>query len=159
LILSLLPSELIINKRAILIVYKIISDNKVMIILTNITDNKKLQNKIKREQGIQKMIVTIVSDSSHFYEIKEGFEEFCKDSILYIKITDDGRGINMEKLKSRIIGKNLSTIERLNFMSKDEILNFIFNSNLSTSDRVTHISGKGIGLSSLKNNWKIKWYR
>jgi len=35
-------------------------------------------------------------------------------------------------------------------MSKDEILNFIFNSNLSTTDSVTHISGRGIGLSSLK---------
>ena len=49
-----------------------------------------------------------------------------------------------------VISKNLSTPERLNFMSKDEILNFIFNSNLSTSDSITHISGRGIGLSSLK---------
>jgi len=88
LILSLLPSELIVNNRAILIKYKIISDDKVMMILTNITDNKKLQNKIKKEQRIQKMIVTIVSDTSQFYEIKKNFEEFCKDILLYIHIID-----------------------------------------------------------------------
>jgi len=88
LILSLLPSELIINKRAIQIKYKIISDDKVMMILTNITDNKKLQNKIKKEQRIQKMIVTIVSDTSQFYEIKKNFEEFCKDILLYIHVID-----------------------------------------------------------------------
>ncbi len=88
LILTLLPSELIINKRAILIKYKIISDDKIMMILTNITDKKRLQNKIKKEQRIQKMILTIVSDSSQFYEIKNSFEEFCKDILLYIHVVD-----------------------------------------------------------------------
>jgi len=73
------------------------------------------------------------------------------DNSLYIKITDDGKGINIDELKSQIINKNLSTKERLNFMSKDEVLNFIFNSNLSTTDSLTHISGRGIGLSSVKN--------
>jgi len=84
LILSLLPAELIINKRAVLIKYNIISDNKIMIILTNITDKKKLQNKIKKEQLIHRMIVSIVSDSSHFYETISNFKEFCKDILLYI---------------------------------------------------------------------------
>ena len=84
LILSLLPSELIINKRAVSIDYKILSNNKFMMILTNITDKKKLQIKIKREQLILKMIVSIVSDSVQFYETKQNFEEFCQDSLLYI---------------------------------------------------------------------------
>ena len=86
LILSLLPNELIINKRAIAIEYKILSSNKFMMILTNITDKKKLQTKIKREQNILKMIVSIVSDSIQFYETKENFEIFCKDSILYVNL-------------------------------------------------------------------------
>ena len=84
LLLSLLPKELIINKRAILIEYKIITNNKFMLILTNITDKKKLQTKLKKEQLILKMIVSIVSDSLQFYETKENFELFCKDSLLYI---------------------------------------------------------------------------
>ena len=84
LLLSLLPSEMIVNKRAILIKYKILSDDKIMIILTNISDKKKLENKIKLEQNILKMIVAIVSDNSHFYETKENFEDFCNDYSLFV---------------------------------------------------------------------------
>ena len=84
LLLTLLPSEMIFNKRAILIEYKILSDNKIMMILTNITDKKKLMTKIKTEQNILKMIVAIVSDSSHFYETKESFDEFCIDYLEFL---------------------------------------------------------------------------
>ena len=84
LLLSLLPIELIINKQIVKIDYKIISDNKIMIILTNITDKRKLQNKIKTEQLINKMIVSIAGDSSPFYEILQNFTEFCKDVYLYV---------------------------------------------------------------------------
>ena len=84
LLLSLLPNQLIINKRAVHIDYKMLSNNKFMMILTNITEKKKLQIKIKKEQVTLKMIVAIVSDSVQFYETKENFEDFCKDSLLFI---------------------------------------------------------------------------
>lgn len=84
LLLSLLPDELIINKQIVLIDYKIISDKKIMIILTNITEKRKLQNKIKKEQVINKMIVSIAGDSSLFYEVIHNFKEFCKDIFLYV---------------------------------------------------------------------------
>jgi len=85
LLLSLLPPEIIIRKRAIKIEYKVLSDEKLMLILTNITDKKKLELKIKKEEETLKMIVLIVSDSVEFYEIKENYEQFCSDSELYIK--------------------------------------------------------------------------
>jgi len=88
LILSLLPNDMIINKRAILIHYKILESNKIMMILTNITDKKRLQTKLKKEQNILKMIVTIVSDSVQFYETKENFELFCQNILLYINSSD-----------------------------------------------------------------------
>lgn len=84
LILSLLPKELIINKRAIQVEYKVLPHEKMMLILTNVTDKKKLETKIKNEQQTLKMIVMIVSDSVQFYETKENYEQFCADSILYI---------------------------------------------------------------------------
>lgn len=88
LLLSLLPNELIINNRAVLVEYKIISNNKFMIILTNITDKKKLQTKIKKEQRIHKMTVSVVNDSIQFFEIKKNFKEFCKDILLHININN-----------------------------------------------------------------------
>lgn len=89
LLLSLLPSELIINKHAVLINYKIISNNKFMIILTNITDNKKLQTKIKKEQLIHKMIVSVVSDNTQFFDIKRSFNDFCENILLNININNN----------------------------------------------------------------------
>ena len=75
-IISLLQSEFIINKKAINIQYKIIDDNKFMLILTDITAKKLLEKKINRERNILKMIVAVVSDSEEFFELISDFEKF-----------------------------------------------------------------------------------
>jgi len=74
--LSLLPSIILLNKKAVKLEYKIIEDNKFMMILTNITSQKKLEKKIKKEQEILKMIVAIVSESEVFYELKSDYSDF-----------------------------------------------------------------------------------
>jgi len=79
LILTLLPNVLIVNKRALRVEYKVLENNKFMLILTNITEKKKLESKIKKEQQVLKMIVSIASDTGLFYETKENYEEFCKE--------------------------------------------------------------------------------
>jgi len=84
LMLSLLPKEIIIQKRAIKIEYKVISHEKLMLVLTNVTDKKKLELRVKKEQKILTMIVHIASDSVEFFEIKENYEQFCTDIKLYI---------------------------------------------------------------------------
>lgn len=73
---SLLPSEIILNKRALKLEYKLIDANKVMLILTNISAQKKLEKKIKKEEATLKMIVEIVSESETFYDTKRDYEEF-----------------------------------------------------------------------------------
>jgi len=78
LLLTLLPNVLILNKRALQVEYKVLENNKFMLILTNITEKKKLESKIKKEQQVLKMIVSIASDTVLFYETKENYEEFCK---------------------------------------------------------------------------------
>jgi len=80
---SLLPKEFILNKRALTIEYKRLNDNKFMLILTNITAQKKLEQRIKNEQQILKMVVTIVSDAEQFYEVLNEFRVF-EDSKLQI---------------------------------------------------------------------------
>lgn len=73
---ELLPKELILNRRALSIEYKKLNDEKMMIILTNITSQKKLEKRIENEQKLLKMIVTIISDSSQFYELINDYKEF-----------------------------------------------------------------------------------
>ncbi len=82
--LSLLPGELILNRRAIKIDYKIMNNQKFMLVLTNITKEKILERKIKQEQNILKMIVAIVSDPPQFYELKDDFQAFADNKISFV---------------------------------------------------------------------------
>ena len=64
--------------------YKILEDNNIMLIITNISSQKKLERKVKKEQNILKMIVTIIGDSDIFYDIKKDFEYFIRNTKEYI---------------------------------------------------------------------------
>lgn len=63
-----------------------------------------------------------------------------------IEIIDDGRGINLAKIKEKAIQKGFLTQEELNSMSDEQITNLIFAPGFSTGDEITSISGRGIGL-------------
>lgn len=81
---SLLPKEVIVNRRAIKIDYKILANKTFMIVLTNITKEKLLEKKIAKEQEILKMIVIIVSEPSQFYELKDDFERFAINKQVFV---------------------------------------------------------------------------
>ena len=83
-ILSLLPNEIILNKRALKLSYKILENKKIMLIITNITAQKKLERKVKKEQEILKMIVEIISESDSFYDAKRDYELFINNNKEYI---------------------------------------------------------------------------
>jgi len=82
--LSLLPQEVIVHRRAIHLDYKILENQSFMIILTNITKEKLLEKKIAKEQDILKMIVVIVSDPTQFYDLVDDFKNFSNNRRIYI---------------------------------------------------------------------------
>ena len=65
---------------------------------------------------------------------------------LTISITDDGRGINLESLKTKIIERELVTPQVAERLSEAELLEFLFLPGFSTRSKVTEISGRGVGL-------------
>lgn len=73
--------------------------------------------------------------------------EKTKDNFT-ITITDDGNGIDTEIIRSKLAGKINDTL--LAHMSDDEIIQHIFDDNLSTKDTVSEISGRGVGMSAVK---------
>lgn len=78
--LSLVPNIILLNKKAVKLEYKIVdNDSRFMMILTNITSEKKLEKKVKQEQEILKMIVAVVSESEVFYETKEEYQKFINE--------------------------------------------------------------------------------
>lgn len=69
-----------------------------------------------------------------------------------ITIEDDGKGIDVEKVKKKALEKGLTTEEELNRMGERDIINFIFHPGFSTADKVTDVSGRGVGMDVVKSN-------
>ena len=69
-----------------------------------------------------------------------------------ITVLDDGRGIDLEKVKSAALEAGLYSFEELSAMSADKVRSLIFESSLSTSATITEISGRGIGMSIVEEN-------
>lgn len=77
---------------------------------------------------------------------------FHENGKVSIKIQDDGRGINPEKIKSKALEKAIMSKEALDKMSNKEIVNLIFAPGFSTAEKVTDISGRGVGMDVVKTN-------
>lgn len=67
-----------------------------------------------------------------------------------IEVSDDGQGINIEKVKKKAIEKGLVNKEIANSLSKKDIIDFLFKPSFSTADKVTDLSGRGVGLDVVK---------
>ena len=67
-----------------------------------------------------------------------------------IEVSDDGRGINHEKLMRKAVDAGIITLEETKSLSHDEILRLIFHPGLSTAEEVTEISGRGVGMDVVK---------
>lgn len=67
-----------------------------------------------------------------------------------IEVEDDGEGIDIEKVKKKAIQKGLATSEQCESMDDKEIVNFLFKSGFSTAEKISDISGRGVGLDVVK---------
>ena len=67
-----------------------------------------------------------------------------------IEVDDDGSGINLEKVKKKILERGMSTKETINTLTKNEIIDYLFKPSFSTADKITDISGRGVGLDVVK---------
>jgi two-component system sensor histidine kinase and response regulator WspE len=66
--------------------------------------------------------------------------------MLIITVEDDGRGIDLERLRSKIVERGLSRAELVSAMSEAELLSFLFLPGFSTAANVSEFSGRGVGL-------------
>ena len=77
---------------------------------------------------------------------------FHEGGHIIIEIKDDGRGVDVEKVKQSAIKKGLISAEDGNRMSEQKIMNLIFEPGFSTADKVTEISGRGVGMDVVRTN-------
>ncbi|HEY9613394.1 response regulator [Allocoleopsis sp.] len=78
-------------------------------------------------------------------------EAIHRGGMLAISISDDGRGIDVERLRQKVIDKGLTTAEMAEQLSDSELLEFLFLPGFSTAKQVTEISGRGVGLDIAKS--------
>ncbi len=69
-----------------------------------------------------------------------------------ISITDDGRGIDVDRVAQKVVEKGLMSMDSISKMSRMEKLNLIFLPGLSTAETVSDISGRGVGMDVVKTN-------
>jgi two-component system chemotaxis sensor kinase CheA len=71
---------------------------------------------------------------------------------IIITIEDDGKGIDPEIIKAKVVEKGLISAEKVKDLSRQELLNLIFIPGFSTAEVVTNISGRGVGMDVVKTN-------
>ena len=71
---------------------------------------------------------------------------------VHIEIGDDGAGINPGKLRNKALEKGLITAERALTMTDQDIRRLIFLPGFSTAEKITNISGRGVGMDVVKTN-------
>lgn len=76
------------------------------------------------------------------------FVSFYSGSYVIIQIQDDGRGIDIEKVKAKAISKGL--IDQYENLTDKDILALIFEPGFSTADEVSLVSGRGVGMDVVK---------
>ncbi len=69
-----------------------------------------------------------------------------------IEIMDDGGGINLERVKAKAVSQNLITAEQSARLSEREAMNLIFLPGLSTAEKISNVSGRGVGMDVVKTN-------
>jgi len=73
---SLMPAELQLNGKYLRAEYKILESGRLMLILTNVTNEKELETEVRRERERLKLIVTAVREAMDFFDVLEDFEYF-----------------------------------------------------------------------------------
>ena len=71
---------------------------------------------------------------------------------IFIRIADDGRGLDVERIRQKAITNGLATEAAATAMSDQQILQFIFRAGFSTAEKVTSVSGRGVGMDVVRTN-------
>ena len=74
-----------------------------------------------------------------------------KRNHVLIKVTDDGKGIDPQKMKEAAVKKDLKTEQEVQSLTDQQALQLIFLPGLSSAKKITNISGRGVGMDVVKS--------
>jgi two-component system chemotaxis sensor kinase CheA len=68
-----------------------------------------------------------------------------------ITVRDDGAGISIDKIRSRVVSRGIATESQVRELSEQQIVDFIWHPGFSTAEQVTDISGRGVGMDIVRS--------
>ncbi len=71
---------------------------------------------------------------------------------IFIDIADDGQGLDMSRIKEKVLEKGLATASEIQAMSEEALTTFIFHPGFSTAEAVSNVSGRGVGMDVVRAN-------
>jgi len=74
-----------------------------------------------------------------------------RDNVV-IELSDDGAGIDIERVRKKAVERGLATSEAASLLTDEEVLAFLFQPGFSTAEKITDISGRGVGLDVVKSS-------
>ena len=77
---------------------------------------------------------------------------FHESGQVHIEISDDGAGLNTERLRKKAIDRGVVSEAQAAGMSERDIFNLIFLPGFSTAEKVTNVSGRGVGMDVVRTN-------
>jgi len=78
-------------------------------------------------------------------------DAFQDGNNVVIEVRDDGNGIDVEKVKGSALKKGVITEEQASMMSDKEIVDLLFRPSFSTAEKISDVSGRGVGLDVVKS--------
>jgi two-component system chemotaxis sensor kinase CheA len=83
-------------------------------------------------------------------EARVTLNAYQSGSQIFVEVADDGKGLDVEKIRKKAVDKGLIDPEVAAAMPEDKIFDFIFMPGFSTADKITDISGRGVGMNVVK---------
>ena len=78
-------------------------------------------------------------------------EAIHRAGLLSVTVADDGRGVDLERLRRKIVARGLNSADLVRRMTEGELLEFLFLPGFSTAPQVTEYSGRGVGLDVVQD--------
>ncbi len=104
------------------------------------------------DHGIENADERILAGKSEYGQIIVDIRK--RNTELIIEISDDGRGIDTERVGKEAVRRELLTETERQAMTQEQLLNIVFLDGFSTKEEATLISGRGVGLSSVREEWE-----
>jgi two-component system chemotaxis sensor kinase CheA len=79
-------------------------------------------------------------------------EAFHEGGYVVIVLRDDGRGLDIERIRAKAVAQGLATEAETAGLTETQLLQFIFRPGFSTAERITAVSGRGVGMDVVRTN-------